>query len=485
MVFDLVVIGAGAAGLGAARAARTRGATVALVERSRVGGDCTFTGCIPSKSLIEAARHGAAFPDAVAGMRRAVERVAASEDASVLRGEGIEIVVGEARFTGPGSLTVDGVRVTGRAYVIASGAVPALPSIPGIGEVDCLTSETLFALDTAPASLAVIGGGPIGVEMAGAFASFGTSVALFEAAPRLLPAEEALASAILEQSLRNRGVEVHAGARIERIERVDGASRVRVDGASRVRVRSAGGRAVEVSQILAAVGRDPRTSTLGLDLTGVRVDARGAVVVDRRLRTTARGVFAAGDVTGPPYFTHVAYQAGRIAALNALSRVPARRISSVDVPHVTFSDPEVARVGVTEADVHARGAMVAFVPMSEVDRAITAGRTDGFVKLIATPRRVVRSVGGGRLIGATVVGPRAGEMLQELTLAVRLGLFPAQLASTLHAYPTWSVAVQQAAAQFFGVFDGRTARPADRGQTEQVELAVSPADRGTAPELSR
>jgi pyruvate/2-oxoglutarate dehydrogenase complex dihydrolipoamide dehydrogenase (E3) component len=216
---------------------------------------------------------------------------------------------------------------------------------------------------------------------------------------------------------------------------------------------------VDADELLVAVGRKPVTDGLGLDEAGVRVDRRGFIQVDSRLRTTASGIFAAGDVAEHLQFTHVAYETGRMAALNALARVPLHRFRTSSVPRVTFTDPEVARVGITESEAAAQGARVAFLPMTELDRAITAGRTEGFVKIIAGPRPILRRAAGGRVLGATIVAPRAGEMLHELVLAMRTGMFPARLALTTHAYPTWSMAVQQAAAQFFGEFGGRSARP--------------------------
>jgi pyruvate/2-oxoglutarate dehydrogenase complex dihydrolipoamide dehydrogenase (E3) component len=447
---DLIVIGGGAAGLGAARAARARGATVAIVERGRLGGDCTFTGCIPSKTLLEAARAGTSFAEATARVTATIERVAALEDAPALQREGIEVLSGEARFTGPSTLSVDGSVVSGRAIVLATGADPAIPPVAGLESIAYLTSETVFGLSAPPSSLAIIGAGPLGVELASAFSAFGCETALIEQAPRILPHEEPLASEVIARALDDRRVTLHLGTGIERVEQAGAGAPVRI--------HLDDGHVLTAERVLVAAGRRPRTAGLGLELAGVETGADGRAVVDRRLRTSAPAIFAAGDVTGPPYLTHMAYNTGRIAALNALSRRPLRTVSRSAIPQVTFTEPEVARVGITEEEAAGRGARVAFLPMSEVDRALTAGLTDGFVKLIAGPRRVTRRLAGGRLLGATIVAPRAGEMLQELVLAVRLGLFPAQIASTLHPYPTWSIAVQQAAAQFFGTYGGRTAR---------------------------
>ncbi|HEX4539107.1 MAG TPA: FAD-dependent oxidoreductase, partial [Acidimicrobiales bacterium] len=234
------------------------------------------------------------------------------------------------------------------------------------------------------------------------------------------------------------------------------------------------------------VGRTPTTKGLDLEKPGVAVDERGFVHADERLRTSVKGIFAAGDVAEPLQFTHVAYETGRIAALNAVARLPVHRFRPARVPWVTFADPEVARVGMTESEAAGLGGRVAFLPMTEVDRAVSAGRTEGYIKLIAGPRRVLGRVAGGRLLGATVVAPRAGEMIHEVVLAMAVGMFPGRLALATHAYPTWSMAVQQAAAQFFGEFKGRSARPASAdlqdGAEEWTTLGLVPSQRGSSDE---
>jgi pyruvate/2-oxoglutarate dehydrogenase complex dihydrolipoamide dehydrogenase (E3) component len=449
---DLIIVGGGAAGLGAARTARAQGASVVLVEQAQVGGDCTFTGCVPSKAIIEAAGRGEGFDTAMKHARRAIDEVAATESAEVLRHEGIDVIEGTARFVGPRTLSVEGARVHGGAVVIATGARPTVPPIAGLDTVEYLTNETLFELTTLPESIAVMGGGPIGVEMAQAFARLGAAVTLVEAGDRVLSKEEPLASAVVAKALREAGVTLRMGQAVGEVE-------ARTPAAG-VRLHLADGSLVEAAALLVAVGRTPTTDGLGLESIGVGLDERGFVRVDDRLRTSAKGVFASGDVAEPLQFTHVAYETGRIAARNALARLPLRRFHPGRVPWVTFTDPEVARIGLSESDAARSGGRVAFLPMAEVDRAVSAGRTEGYIKIVAGPRPVVGRAAGGRLLGATVVAPRAGEMVHELVLAMAAGMFPARLALTTHAYPTWSMAVQQAAAQFFGEFGGRRARPA-------------------------
>ena len=281
MTSDLVIIGGGATGIGAARAARAKGAEVVLVERGRVGGDCTFTGCIPSKTMIEAAKRGDDFATAMAKVHQAVEHVAASESAEVLRQEGIDVREGTARLAGPHTVEVDGTAVLAHAVVIATGANPLVPPIPGIETVEYRTNETLFDLTSLPKSLAVLGGGPIGVEMAQAFARLGSVVTIVEGADRLLPREEPLASATLQNVFTHFGIEVRTGATVERVERIDGETSMRL--------HLSDGSQVEADVLLVAVGRSPATSGLGLEEAGVRVDRGGFVQVDSRLRTTAAG----------------------------------------------------------------------------------------------------------------------------------------------------------------------------------------------------
>lgn len=453
---DVVVLGGGSAGLGAARAARRRGASVVLIEQASIGGDCTFTGCIPSKAVLEAAGRGQSFDQAMAEAERAIATVAATENASVLRRDGIEVIEGSARLADRTSVIIDGhsLRAT-KAIIIATGASPAVPPIPGIETVRYLTNETLFQLEKLPSSLAVLGGGPIGVEMADAFARLGSNVTIVEATDRLLPREEAVASEVLASVFSNLGITTCVGSAVARVESIDGAPGVSLHLGS--------GRTIDAEALLVAVGRTPDTKGLDLDRAGVEVDHRGFIRVDARLRTTARHVFAAGDVAEPLQFTHVAYRTGYLAATNALSPIPLLRFRPESVPWVTFTSPEVARVGLTEVEAVRRGGRVAFLPMAEVDRAVAANRTQGFIKLIAGPRFGLRNLGGGRLLGATIVAERAGEMLHEIVLALRAGMFPARLALTTHAYPTWSMAVQQAAAQFFGEYGGRQAQPASPG----------------------
>lgn len=450
---DLVVVGGGAGGLAAARAGARRGARVLLVQQGPLGGDCTFTGCIPSKALIEAAHRRVPFDRAILAARRAVEVVAATETDDVLRREGVEVTHGWATFREPGVLDVDGAVVRARRVVIATGARPVVPPIEGLDETDHLTNETVWDLDALPPSLAVLGGGAVGCELAQAFARLGSTVTVIEALDRILPAEEPEASAVVTEALTADGVAVRTGQAVARVEPLarKGA----------VRLHLADGATVDADRLLVAVGRTGTIEGLGLDAAGVET-AGGFITTDDTLATTAAGVWAVGDATGRLQFTHAADEMGRVAAANALGRSGRRRFRTDAVPWVTFTDPEVAQVGITEVETAGRGGRVAYLPMSEVDRAIAAEETLGFVKLVAGPRRLLRNTGGGRVLGATIVASRAGEMIHEPALAMRTGMFAGRLAQTVHAYPTWSVAVRQAAAQLFMETGGRRARAARR-----------------------
>jgi pyruvate/2-oxoglutarate dehydrogenase complex dihydrolipoamide dehydrogenase (E3) component len=453
--YDLIVIGGGAAGLAAARAGAAARARTLLVAEGQIGGECTFTGCVPSKTLIEAAARGASFTEAAASVREAVAAIAATETAEVLVRRGIEVVRGHAAFTSPREVAVAGRVLRARGFVVATGSRAALPPVPGLAGVPYLTNEDVFDLTELPASLAILGGGAVGCELAQAFARLGSQVTLVEAAPRLLPAADPAAAAVIGEVFTAEGITVRAGSPVKTVTSIPNGSGCLLQLHDSTEVAA--------DKLLVAAGHAPATAGLGLDAAGIRLNDRGAIAVNGALATAASGVYAAGDVTGLMPFTHAAYAMGRIAARNALRKHrPAERFSTAGIPWAVFTDPEVAQAGLTEQQAAASvpGARVACLPMSEVDRAVTAGRTEGFIKIIAGPRRLTRSLGGGRILGATIVAPRAGDMIGEIALAMRAGLFTGRLAQATRAYPTWSLAVQQAAAQFFGGYGDRAARPA-------------------------
>jgi pyruvate/2-oxoglutarate dehydrogenase complex dihydrolipoamide dehydrogenase (E3) component len=446
--YNLVVIGAGTAGLVAAAGATGLGARVALVERHLMGGDCLNVGCVPSKALIRAARavadvreaasFGMEAPDAVrvdfpavmARMRELRARISKADSVWRFRDLGVDVFLGPGRFADPDTVEVGGHRLRFRKAVIATGARAAALPIPGLAETAYLTNETVFGLTALPRRLAVIGAGPIGCELAQAFARFGADVTLVEAQPQILPLEDRDAAACVERALARDRIRLVAGASITRAERA-GAEKV-------LHVTAAGGpQDVRVDEILLGVGRVPNVEGLGLETVGVRYDPKAGVTVDDRLRTTNPRIFAAGDVCPGYRFTHNSDFQARIVIQNALFLGRARA-SALTVPWCTYTDPEIAHVGLSEREATTRGIRVrTFVQaLADVDRAILDGETEGFVKIH------VRD-GTDAIVGATIVARHAGEMLPELTLAMvhRIGL--GKIARTIHAYPTQAEAIRK------------------------------------------
>ncbi|TFV63531.1 oxidoreductase [Geodermatophilus sp. DF01-2] len=434
-VVDLLVIGGGTAGMVGARTAAGLGARVLLVERDRTGGDCLWTGCVPSKALLAAAdaaasaRAAGRFGVDVGGitidfgrvrkhLQAAIETIRPVDSVEALQAAGVAVEVADAVLTGSDSATVGGRTVRFRHALLATGAAPVLPPIDGLADADPLTSETVWDdLTELPARLAVLGGGPIGCELGQAFARLGSAVTVVDAADRLLPGETEEASGLVTAALRRDGVTVRTGA---------GVTAVR-DGA----LQLADGAAVPFDRLLVAVGRRARTERLGCAAAGVEVADDGTVVVDGGLRTTNPRIWAAGDLTGHPQFTHTAGVHGSLAAGNALLGL--RRTVDPVVPRVTYTSPEVASVGVPPGQGHS----VRRVGHGHVDRAVAEGVTEGSTTLVLDRRR--------RIVGAAVVGPRAGEVLGELTLAVRKRMTTTDVAGTTHAYPTYSSAAWDAA----------------------------------------
>jgi len=471
--YDLVVLGAGAAGLGAAAGARALGKSVALIESDKPGGECTHYGCIPSKTLIESARrvrearNGASygfrsvvevdFAAVMARVRSVVADVSQDESPDRLRRQGIDLWPGRARLLGNSAVRVGTSTVQAERIVLATGSQPTIPRIPGLADVDYLTNSSLFELTELPASLLVLGAGTTGCELAQAFARLGSSVTLVDTRHRVLGDEEPEASAVVSQALESSGVRLILGRTVSRVK------------AGPVIVLS-DGTELPGSHLLLAVGRRPQTDQLGLDTVGVEVGDAGIIKVDEHLATTAEGIFAAGDCASPLRYTHVGYEQGRLAAHNAFApnNRPGllggrREWDPTAIPRVTFTDPEVAHVGLTEAQAFAaygETAQVSHVSDTQSDRARCAGRTEGFVKLIAAPPKVLRSKLLVKLVGMTAVGPVAGELVTQGTLAMRTGVLVGRIAQSVHAYPTWSMSVRIAAAQFFGGYSGQTARPA-------------------------
>ena len=438
--WDLVVVGGGTAGIVASRTAAGLGARVALVERAAPGGDCLWTGCVPSKALIAAARHvtdtrraprfgvngdvpDVDFTAVMAHVRGAIAAIAPEDSVAALQARGVTVQTGTARFTGPDTLEVDGRPLRFRRAVVATGAGPAVPSVPGLQAATPLTSDTVWDLTELPDRLVVLGAGSIGCELGQAFARLGSRVTLVEALPRILAREDPDASKLIQDALERDGISVLAGHTLVGVSEASGhPGEVTLDG-------PAGTFRVAFDQLLVAVGRRPNTTGLAPGAAGIALDDRGFVRVDDHLRTSNPRIWAAGDVTALPPFTHTAGVFGSLAATNAVLGLR-RRVDLSAVPRVTFTDPEVAAVGrPTWAEPGDPTPRTVTRQSSRVDRAVVDDRTDGFSRLTLGKR--------SRIEGATVVGPRAGETLAELTLAVRKQLSTTDLAGTIHPYPTY------------------------------------------------
>lgn len=444
--YDLVAIGGGTAGLVATAGVAGLGGRAALIERDRTGGDCLWTGCVPSKALLAAAatahtirtadRHGIAarepavdFPEVMASLRRAQRAIEPHDSPERLRELGVDVIEGHGRFVGPGRVLVGEKEVRFRAALVCTGARPELPPIAGLDTADVVTSDTVWDLDELPRRLVVIGGGPVGCELAQAFARLGSEVTVVERLATLLPGERGEVGSSLAGWLRDEGVEVRTGVEVAAVE----------SGEIGRAVRLADGTVVEADRILVAAGRRPRTDDLGLDTVGVDVGTDGGVVVDDRLRTTGDHIYAAGDVTATMAFTHVAAHQARLVVTNAMFGTR-RRFDTGAIPYAVFTDPEIARVGL-DADAARRrwGArtVVARFDHRHLDRAVTHGGGRGWVELVGDPRR--------RLVGATVVGDAAGETIAELTARIEHRDRIEAVSTTVHAYPTMAEGPSRAA----------------------------------------
>jgi len=449
--YNLVVIGAGTAGLVTAAGAAGLGARVALVERHLMGGDCLNVGCVPSKCLIrssrvsfdirEAGRYGARgaggdtadFPAVMERMRRLRAGISGHDSAERFRSLGVDVFFGEGRFAGPDAVEVGGKTLRFSKAVIATGARAAVPDVDGLAEVGFLTNETVFSLTELPPRLLVFGAGPIGCEMAQAFRRFGSEVTLIERGPQFLTREDPDAAALLHETFRREGIDVRLNTAVTRIA-VAGKDK-------RVHLRRSDGKedAIAVDEILIGAGRIPNVEGLDLEAAGVRYNAREGIVADDFLRTANPRIYAAGDVCLKHKFTHTADAAARIAIRNALF-LGRKRVSALTVPWCTYTDPEIAHVGMYERDARERGIPVeTFVrEMREVDRAVTDGEEEGFVK-------VHTRKGTDRILGATIVARHAGEMINEISLAIVGNIGLGTIANVIHSYPTQAEAVKQVA----------------------------------------
>ena len=443
--YDLTIIGGGSGGLISGRLAVSLGARVLLIEKERLGGDCLRYGCVPSKSLIhvarmlrqarETARLGLTIDTStidmgqVAGyIQEVIRRVEENETALA---EGLDVFFGRVEFQSPTTLRLNGEPVRSRSTLIATGSRPAIPALEGLAETGYLTNEDIFDLTSLPGSLVIAGGGPVGVELAQALARLGTNVTLIQGPARILPREDPEVSEAIAAILRAEGVELITGALLT------GARKQGMRKIARIR-HNGGEREIETDELLLALGRRPNVEGLNLEAAGISYDARG-IKVNAYLETSVPNVLAVGDVIGGYLFTHVAaYQAG-IAARNALVPLAKKKVDERVVPWCTFTDPEAARVGLTSAQARERYQRVREVrfPYTEIDRAQAESATTGFLKLVLAGKK-------DELVGAHIVGTQAGELLGEISLAMRKRLSLSDIQWTIHPYPTIGTGLQQA-----------------------------------------
>lgn len=448
--YSLVVVGAGTAGLVAAHAAAALGAKVALIERNLLGGDCLNVGCVPSKAIIRTSRlyaemrhaeqYGAQtpadvrveFPAVMERMRGIRARISRADSVHRLIAAGVDVFFGQARFTGTDALTVDGAQLRFKRALIATGARPDTPSIPGLIEAGYLTNENVFDLTELPRRLLVIGGGPLGCELVQAFCRLGAHTIIAQSWPLFLPKEERDAAQLLSDAFARDGIEVRLNTR---------AVKVRVEGGQKLvdLVSDDYHSTVAVDAILVGTGRLPNVEGLDLEAAGVDCDATTGVRVNDFLQTSNPRIYAAGDACLEHKFTHTADASARIVVQNALF-LGRQRLSALTIPWCTYTDPEIAHVGLYVREARERNIPVKTftIPMHDVDRAIADDEETGFVKIHVKERT-------DRILGATIVARHAGEMINEITLAMVAGIGLRTLARVIHAYPTQAEAIKKAA----------------------------------------
>lgn len=448
--YNLVVIGAGTAGLICAAGAAGLGAKVALIERHLMGGDCLNAGCVPSKGIIRAARamydacnsaefgvQGGKtvtfdFGAAMERMRRLRADISHHDSARRFRDElGVDVFIGEGRFSGPDCVEVAGKQLRFKKAAICTGARAAVLPIPGLAETDYLTNENVFSLTELPERLAIIGAGPIGCELAQAFRRFGSSVTMLEAGPQLLGREDRDAAELLHAAFIREGIDLRFDVRIMQVTQHDHHTTIQIEQAGFLQD-------IVVDRVLLGVGRRPNIDGLELESANVRYD-RSGVMVNDHLQTSNPNIYAAGDICSPYKFTHTADALARILLANALFK-GRQKASKLVIPWCTYTDPEIAHVGMYERDAQEKGIDVATltIPLADIDRAVLDGETDGFA-------RVHLKQGTDTILGATIVARHAGEMINEFTLAMTSGLGLAAIAKTIHPYPTQAEVIKRLA----------------------------------------
>jgi len=451
--YNLVVIGGGTAGLVTAAGAAGLGAKVALVERELLGGDCLNVGCVPSKAVISAARiaatiqqakhFGMHIPDGVRidfsavmeRLRRLRAGIAPNDSAARFRSLGVDVFLGDAKFTGPETVDVKGQSLRFRKAVIATGARAHHPDVPGLADAGYLTNESVFTLTQLPRRIAVLGGGPIGCELAQSFARLGAEVTLLERSSQILGKEDRDAADVVQAALEHDGLRILTNTQLQRVETTATGKLLHIEQVGQ-------SLAIEVDAILVGAGRVPNVDGLKLETVGVAYDLRNGVQVNDRLQTTNPRIFAAGDVCSPFKFTHAADFMARIVIQNALFYGRAKA-SSLIIPWCTYTSPEVAHVGLTEHAAASKGIAIQTLrqDFTHIDRAILQGETAGFVK-------VHLKAGTDQILGATIVAEHAGEMIGELTLAMKAGIGLKTIGSTIHPYPTVAESIRKLGDQY-------------------------------------
>jgi len=445
--YDIVVIGGGSGGLVVASAAAQLNAKVALVEKDRLGGDCLWFGCVPSKSLLQASRVARSLRDgdrfgihvdsaridfarAIAHVQQVIANIEPHDSPERFRGLGVEVIFGEGKFRDRNTFAVDGRELRARRFVISTGSRPAIPPVPGLREAGFLTNEDVFSLQAAPKSLAVVGAGPIGCELGQALQRLGSQVTLINSKRCILPKEDPEVAAVVERQLQTEGVEILHQVRADRVEVADGKKIVWV-----------GDRQLVVDEILLSTGRVPNVQSLALEAAGV-VYTENGVRVNQKLQTSTPNIYACGDAIGGYQFTHVAGYEASVVVVNALF-LPASKADYRVIPWATFTEPELARVGLTETqarDRYGEDISVIKVDFADVDRAQAEKATEGFAKYICD-----RS---GQILGAHIVGPSAGELIHEVVMAMKNKQPISALSGHIHIYPTLAEVNSKAALAF-------------------------------------
>lgn len=452
--FDLVIIGGGVAGLVSARGAAQLGARVAIVEKAALGGDCLRTGCVPTKRLLYSAKVASMtrraeefgirckdrevdFQKVMESMRAVQRKIGEHDDPERFRKMGVEVIIGAGKFMDSHTFEAGGDRVEGRKFIIATGSSPVMLPIPGLKESGALTNETALELKALPGSIAILGAGPIGIEFAQTFSRLGSKVTVIEKQEQILPREDTEIAGILKTILESEDIRIDVCTEIKEVRR-------NLDKRTLSASCPTGEKGYEADEVMIAIGRAPNVEGLGLEAAGVIFDKRKGVKVDDYLRTSQKHIFACGDVIGSYAFTHVAEYHASVALGNALFPLFKRKIDYSVVPWTTFADPELARAGLTEAEARQRygeRVKVYRFDFKDNDRAVIEGEGYGMIKLVCGK--------DGRILGAHILGPHAGELIHEYTLAMREGVPVSRISRAIHVYPTVAQALKRACDQYY------------------------------------